>query len=97
MLFAVLGVYGVNRSLFDVGVLGAFGVLGFLMRRLDFPVAPVIVGMILGPLAEVQFRRAIQITQGDLSVFYTRPIAVTLFIVAIAALIGPTLFRRRAR
>ena len=97
MLFAVLGVYGVNRSLFDVAVLGAFGVLGFIMRRLDFPVAPVIVGMILGPLAEVQFRRAIQITQGDLSVFYTRPIAVTLFIVALAALIGPTLLRRRAR
>jgi putative tricarboxylic transport membrane protein len=93
MVFALLGVYGVNRSLFDVGILGVFGVMGFAMRRLDFPVAPVIVGMILGPLAEVQFRRAIQITQGDLSVFYSRPIAATLFLIALAMLAAPLIVR----
>jgi putative tricarboxylic transport membrane protein len=56
-------------------------------------VAPVIVGMILGPLAEVQFRRGVQASQGDLSIFYTRPIALTLLIVAALVLVGPALLR----
>jgi putative tricarboxylic transport membrane protein len=89
LVFAVLGVYGVNRSTFEIGVLGVFGLLGYVMRKLDFPVAPVIVGMILGPMAEVQFRRAIQITQGDLSIFVTRPISLTLLVIAAAILCVP--------
>jgi putative tricarboxylic transport membrane protein len=93
LVFAVLGVYGVSRSLFDIGVLAVTGVVGLIMRRLDFPVAPVIVGMILGPLAEVQFRRGVQASQGDLSIFYTRPIALTLLIVAALVLVGPALLR----
>lgn len=99
IVFAVLGVYGVNRSLFEIGVLGVFGLLGYWMRRLDFPVAPVIVGMILGPLAEVQFRRAVQISQGDVSVFLTRPISLTLLSIAAVVLLAPlvrsTVARRR--
>ncbi|MBM3568262.1 MAG: tripartite tricarboxylate transporter permease [Alphaproteobacteria bacterium] len=94
LLFAALGVYGVNRSLFDVGVMTACGVLGLIMRRLDVPLAPVIVGMILGPMAEVQFRRAVQIAQGDLWVFVTRPISLSLLLIALALLIGPVLWRR---
>jgi putative tricarboxylic transport membrane protein len=93
LVFAVLGVYGVSRSLFDIGVLAVTGVVGLIMRRLDFPVAPVIVGMILGPLAEVQFRRAVQASQGDLSIFYTRPIALTLLAIAVLVLFGPMLMR----
>jgi putative tricarboxylic transport membrane protein len=89
LVFAVLGVYGVNRSLFEIAVLGLFGLLGYAMRRLDFPVAPVIVGMILGPMAEVQFRRAIQITQGDLSIFVTRPISLILLVIAASVLLTP--------
>jgi putative tricarboxylic transport membrane protein len=89
LVFAVLGVYGVNRSVFEIGVLGVFGLLGYAMRKLDFPVAPVIVGMILGPMAEVQFRRAIQITQGDLTIFVTRPISLTLLLIAAAVLFAP--------
>jgi putative tricarboxylic transport membrane protein len=93
LVFAVLGVYGVSRSLFDIGVLAVTGVVGLVMRRLDFPVAPVIVGMILGPLAEVQFRRGVQASQGDLSIFYTRPIALTLIVIAVLVLVGPLLMR----
>jgi putative tricarboxylic transport membrane protein len=97
LLFSALGVYGVNRSLFDVAVMAGCGVLGFIMRRLDFPVAPAIVGMILGPMAEVQFRRAVQITQGDVSVFFTRPISLALLVIAVTLLIGPVLARWAAR
>jgi putative tricarboxylic transport membrane protein len=62
------------------------------MRRFDFPAAPVIIGMILGPLAEQEFRRAMTISQGDLSVFVTHPIALTLLLLAAAALLwGPVM------
>ena len=59
------------------------------MRRFDFPVAPVIIGMILGPLAEEQFRRALLVSDGDYGAFLERPFAVVLFLLAIAALVIP--------
>ena len=55
-----------------------FGLLGFIMRRWGFPVAPAVIGLILGPLAESQFRRALAISQGDPSVFFMHPISATL-------------------
>jgi len=87
-VFAMLGVYGINRSLVDVIALILLGLLGCMMRRLDYPIAPVIVGLILGPLSEIQFRRAVQISQGDLSVFFTRPISAALLTIAALMLIG---------
>lgn len=87
-VFAMLGVYGINRSLVDVMALIGVGLLGCMLRRLDYPIAPVIVGLILGPMAEIQFRRAVQISQGDLSVFVTRPIAVSLLLIAALMIIG---------
>ncbi|MFO7297936.1 MAG: tripartite tricarboxylate transporter permease [Pseudomonadota bacterium] len=87
-VFAMLGVYGINRSTVDVIALILLGLLGSMLRRLDYPIAPVIVGLILGPLAEIQFRRAVQISQGDLSVFFTRPISAGLLTIAALMLIG---------
>jgi putative tricarboxylic transport membrane protein len=69
------------------------GVVGYLMRVYDFPVAPVLVGMILGPLSEQQLRRALAISQGDPSVFVTRPIAAAILAVAAAVLLAPYLLR----
>jgi putative tricarboxylic transport membrane protein len=93
VLFAVLGVYGINHSAVDVAVLVVVGLLGFVLRRFDYPVAPVVIGLILGPMAEVQFRRALQISQGDFSVFVSRPISATLLAIAVLALIGPIVLR----
>jgi putative tricarboxylic transport membrane protein len=93
VLFAVLGVYGINHSVVDVAVLVVVGLLGFVLRRFDYPVAPVVIGLILGPMAEVQFRRALQISQGDFSVFVSRPISATLLAIAVLALIGPIVLR----
>ena len=75
LIFATLGAYGLRNSWFDLALLYGIGVIGFLMRRFDIPVAPVLVGMILGPLAEQQFRRALAISQGDLTIFFTQPIS----------------------
>ena len=80
-------------------VLGAI-IERFLMRRFDFPVAPAVIGLILGPLAEQQLRRALAISQGDYTIFVTRPISAALLAVAAVALLGPLvarlIIRRRA-
>ena len=89
LVFATLGVYSLANSLIDVLVMYLIGVVGFVMRRYDFPVGPMILGVILGPMLESQFRRALQISQGDLTVFLTRPISAILLLAAVAALLLP--------
>ncbi len=91
LLFATLGVYSLGNSVLDLVTLYVIGFIGFLMRRFGFPVAPAVIGMILGPLAEQQFRRALAISQGDYGVFLTRPLSLSLFIVAALALLLPVL------
>jgi putative tricarboxylic transport membrane protein len=93
LVFATLGTYSLNNSAFDVGLMYVIGVVGFGMRRFDFPVAPAIIGLILGPLAEQQFRRALAISQGDLSVFLTRPLSAALLAVAALVLMAPVALR----
>ena len=99
LVFATLGVYSVNRSLVDLAILYVIGVIGFLMRRFEVPVAPAVIGMILGPLAEQQMRRALAIAQGDFSVFVSRPLSATLLALAALALFGPLAWKwwRRGR
>ena len=97
LVFATLGAYGLRNSWFDLLLLYIVGLLGFLMRRFDMPVAPVLVGMILGPLAEQQFRRALAISQGDLSVFVAHPISATVLAITALILFGPLLWRRLAK
>lgn len=86
LIFATLGVYGTANSLVELFMMYATGVLGFFMRRYDFPVGPTILGVILMPLAEAQFRRALLISQGSLSVFVTRPLSLGLLLLALVAL-----------
>ncbi len=89
LVFATLGVYSLGNSAVDVLVMYAIGVLGFFMRRYDFPIAPVVLGVILGPLMEAQFRRALSAAEGDLTVFVTRPISLVILLAALAALVLP--------
>lgn len=99
LVFANLGVYSLNRSGFDLILLWIIGLLGWAMRAFNVPIAPCIIGLILGPLAEEQFRRALSISQGDLTVFLTQPIAAGLlllaFVLLVARPIGTALARRR--
>ncbi|MBA3642735.1 MAG: tripartite tricarboxylate transporter permease [Chloroflexota bacterium] len=93
LVLAGLGTYGLNNSLVDLVVLYLLGGLGFAMRRFDIPVAPAVVGVILGPIAEQHFRRALQIAQGDYSTFVTRPISGTILFLAAIAVVAPPLIR----
>ena len=97
LVFATIGTYGISNSVVDLMLLYAIGAVGFLMRRYDFPTAPVVIGMILGPLAEQEFRRAMTISNGDWSVFATQPLSATLLALAALALAGPLLWRLSRR
>jgi len=97
LLFATLGTIGANPSVFELGMLLAFGVLGYIMRIFGYPIAPTVVGLILGPLAEQQLRRALSISQGDVTTLVMSPIACGLLIVAAAAFLIPLILRLRGR
>jgi putative tricarboxylic transport membrane protein len=92
LVFATIGTYGITQSPIDLILLYLIGGLGYLMRRYDFPTAPVIIGMILGPLAEQNFRQAMTISAGDWMVFFTRPLSATILVLAALALFGPKLY-----
>ena len=97
LIFATVGVYGMRQSAFDLYLMLCIGLIGVVMRRFDFPTAPVIVGMILGPLAEAQFRNALSIGEGRWTVFVERPMSLGLLVVVVAVLVLPRLvaFARR--
>ncbi|GGM71317.1 tripartite tricarboxylate transporter permease [Dactylosporangium sucinum] len=89
LVFATLGIYSVSGAITDILIAYAIGVVGFLMRQFDFPIAPTILGAILGPELEDQFRRALSIGNGDLTVFLRRPLTVAILLLALVALVLP--------
>ena len=93
LILASAGAYSVNRSAFDIGLLYAIGGVGYLMRRRSIPLAPAIIGLILGPMAETQLRRALAIAEGSPAVLVTRPISATLLAAAVLLLCGPAIVR----
>ncbi len=92
LVFATVGTYGISNSVIDLVLLYGIGMIGVLMKKFDFPVAPVIIGMILGPMAEQAMRQALTISQGDWSMFVTRPVSLAILLVALAAFAGPWLW-----
>jgi putative tricarboxylic transport membrane protein len=95
LVFATIGTYGISQSQVDLVLLYAMGIMGLFMRIYDFPTAPVIIGVILGPLAEQEFRRAMTISQGDMMIFLQKPLSLALLLLALAAVLGPQLWRLR--
>ena len=89
MVFATMGTIAAKPSVVELGMLLVFGLMGFMMRRFDYPIAPVVIGLILGPLAETQLRRALTISLGDPSVLVKTPISITLYVLAAVALLAP--------
>jgi len=97
LVFATMGTIAAKPSVVELSMLAGFGVMGFLMRRFDYPVAPVVVGLILGPVAESQLRRALQISLGDPMVLLQSPMSATLLGIALLALIAPFALKGMSR
>jgi putative tricarboxylic transport membrane protein len=97
MTFALLGTYAVNGSTFDVVLLLVLGGVGYFMRRFGFPISPMIVGAILGPLAEIQLRRALDIAGGNLTTLISTPFTIVIYATLVVVLLGGFLLRGRSR
>lgn len=96
LFFICIGVYAMRNNAFDVYLTMIFGVLGFLMLKVKYPAAPLLLGFILGPLMEEHAKRALQLAHGDFTVFVTRPISAVFFGIAILAIVvslGPAVMR----
>ncbi|GAA5041750.1 putative tricarboxylic transport membrane protein [Thermocatellispora tengchongensis] len=87
--FAALGVYALNASWIDLIILYVLGLLGYAMRRFGLPIAPAVIGLILGPMAEIQLRRALAIGAGDPTTLIRSPIAATLLALSLLILLLP--------
>jgi putative tricarboxylic transport membrane protein len=95
VVISVVGVYSINNSMFDVWLLVIFGLLGYLMRKTDFPTAPLVLAFVLGPLFEQAVRRSLVISQGDPTIFLSRPWAVVFLVIAVLLFVGPAIARRK--
>lgn len=93
LIFCFLGTYADRNSMFDAWIMLLFGVIGLYLTRMKFPIAAIVLGIVLGPIAEEEFRRSLQIAGGDIFVFFTRPISATLLILAIFVLVIPLIRR----
>jgi putative tricarboxylic transport membrane protein len=87
LMFCVLGVYAVNGSVVDVGIMTAMGALGYVLRKFDFETAPVVLGLILAPMLEMSFRQSLSMSSGSYGIFVSRPIALVMLMVGGALLV----------
>lgn len=94
--FCVVGAYSLNSSSFDVTVMLVFGIVGYAFKKLDIPLAPMALTLILGPLMERGLRQSLELSRGDFSIFLTRPISATLLVVAALIIIASTLQMARS-
>lgn len=95
LLVCIIGVYSVNNSVFDVWTMLIFGVAGFFMKKYDIPGAPMVIGLVLGPILEQSLYRALSLGHGDITVFVTRPISAVLL--GIAAVMTVTVFFKQVK
>jgi putative tricarboxylic transport membrane protein len=98
LLLCSMGVYGVNNSWVEVGIMAGFGVIGYIFHKLGCEPAPLVLAMILGPLMEENLRRALLISRGDPMIFVERPISLGLLLVSLAlvlAFVLPSMKRTR--
>ncbi len=97
LVFCVIGVYGTTGSTFQLGLMTAFGILGYLLRRTGYDLAPLILGFVLGPLLEANLRRTLIASDGDWSYLLTRPVGLACLLLALALIIAAALPAIKAR
>ena len=86
---SAVGVYTTDNNIFDMWVMLIFGIIGYLMRKLQFPAAPVVLGLVLGPMMERSLRQSLTISHGNPMIFLTRPISAALVTVAMISIFAP--------
>ena len=87
VVLSLVGAYALNNNFFDIVVALALGFIGFIMSKADFPMAPAVLGLVLGSMFETEFRRSLQMSHNSLSIFFTRPIACGLILIAVAMIV----------
>ncbi len=90
-IFCLVGVYSVNYSMQDLWIMVGFGAIGYLTLKMGYPLAPLVLGLVLGGLMEVSLRQSIKMSQGDVSTFFTRPISATIMAIVIVIVLWPLL------
>lgn len=93
MILCLVGTYAINNSMFDIGVMLAAGVVGYFMQKWEFPPSPVVLALIMGPMAESNFRRALALSGGSYDFLYTRPITATFLAIALISMFYPVVRR----
>jgi putative tricarboxylic transport membrane protein len=89
-ILCVVGSFALQSRLFDVGIMIVFGIIGFLLREMEYPMAPLVLGIILGDILDKNLRRALVISEGSLEPFFTRPISLAIFILTVLIIISRT-------
>lgn len=97
LAISTVGVYAVHATTFDLVLMAALGVAGYLLRKCDVPMAPLILGFVLGDMMEQNLRRALSITNGGLDILWSSPIAVGLWVLTVAMIVVPLVMRRLRR
>lgn len=97
LALCIAGVYSSQNSIDDLWLMAGFGVLGYFMRRFDFPAAPLVLGLVLGPLLENALRQSLTLSHGSLSIFFTRPIPLALLAITAVVVVAPLVFHRARR
>ena len=97
LAISAVGVYSVHATTFDLMLMGGFGFAGYLLRKSGVPMAPLILGFVLGDMMEQNLRRALSITNGELSILWGSPISMGLWVGVVAMLVVPPLYRRWSR
>ena len=88
LIFCVVGSYAIQHSIFDIGIMVTFGIVGFFMLKLEFASAPLLIAFILTPIGETAMRQALLMSGGSLSIFVTRPISLAFLILTVVTIIG---------
>ena len=91
LLFCFVGAYSLNNSIFEVALMGGFGMFGYLLRKFEYEPAPLVLGMVLGPMFENAFRQTMLLSRGSFAILVTRPIAAVFTLAAVLLLLSPLL------
>ncbi len=94
-ILCIVGSYAINNNMFDVVVMMIFGIIGYIMQKFKFPISPIVLALILGPMAEGELRRSLVISQGSYSIFFSRPICLLFFALTIISIAGSYMSQRK--